>query len=162
MPKKNRNSIKEKKLQEMRDSVKKYLDGIKLFKNSKGMFSGDSTKLANLLFAEEEHDAETKANKFKTIIDTYTKRNRDNWENFSEIYILRHISLKNMQEYIKLKPKYQKILDLNAKAENLENVVKVFYQRIDSIGKCTKILSECYKDINSFLDKHFLLDIQKK
>ena len=158
---KSKNMTNKKELKQMRDSVERYLNAVKQCKGN-GMFCGDTTKLAKILFTEEESDAETKAGKFKTMINTYTQENKGNWEIFSEIYVLRHISVQNMQKYRKLQPKQQKILDLNAKAENLEDVVKVFYQKIDNIGSHIKVLNECYSRINYFLPDQFLLDVQEK
>ena len=157
---KSKNMTNKQELKQMRDSVVKYLNAVKQCKVS-GMLRGDTSKLANILFAKEESDAETKASKFKTMIDVYLKNNKVNWENFSEIYILQHISQKNMKKYIELIPDYNKILDLNAKTENLENIVKEFYTKIHGIKGCIEVLNKCYDSINSVLYHPFLFDMQE-
>ena len=159
---KSKNMANKKDLEQMRNSVKEYLNHIKIFKRFGNFgFGGDANHLAKILFSEEERDAAIKANKFKTMIDAYTKENQSDWENFAEIYILRHISQKNMQQYIKFQPQYNKILDLNAQAANLEDVVQAFYRKVNNIGHSIETLNKCYSDINSFLKYPCLFDIQE-
>ena len=155
---------------EMRQEIEVYCQNIIALKNTiENKSEPEAVKLAKIWFSEDDNLAREKSLKLKFIIDEYKKEimsedgesTENNWKGFSEMYILKHMYSERIKEYKKLEPEYEKIKDLCAKADNLNNQVQLFYRNLNGAfnSNITKLNND-YTNKNKILICGFLAKIR--